>query len=510
MIVESQEETAAFLSRPSTLAPGLAPEIVDTHISRIFLAGDRAYKMKRAVKLPYVDFSTPALRLSACEKELALNSLTAPGLYLGVRRIVREADGNLAFSETGDLVDAVIVMTRFEQSALLDQMALSGRLSEPVIDEVADMIAGFHRSAPLAAPAGGAANMAAVLDINEAGFGTSHVFAREALDALAARFRSTLESHRTLLDARAASGRVRRCHGDLHLRNICMLEGRPRLFDCIEFNDAIATVDVLYDLAFLLMDLWHRGFHAHANREMNRYLDITADDGGYVLLPFFMAVRAAVRAHVTATQAESAGSAATALRNEACSYFDLAADLLQPRPSVLIAIGGLSGTGKTIIAEALAPKVWAPPGARIVESDRIRKAMHDTPPETRLPEQAYTPEVSRKVYADLVSKAGLVLHSGGAVVADAVFDRPEDRGKIFDVAREPDLPFHGFWLATGAAILRERVAARRGGPSDATLDVLERQLQKNAGAADWQQLDAARPVAETVKAILAAVGAGPG
>jgi len=506
MIVESQEETSAFLSRPGTLAPGLLPEIVDTHISKIFLAGDRAYKMKRAVKLPYVDFSTPALRLSACEKELALNSLTAPGLYLGVRRIGRQANGTLAFGETGELVDAVIVMARFEQAALLDQMALSGRLSEAVIDEVADMIAGFHRSAPVAAPAGGFANMAAVLDINEAGFATSHVFARQALDSLAASFRSTLESHRALLDARAASGRIRRCHGDLHLRNICMLEGKPRLFDCIEFNDAIATVDVLYDLAFLLMDLWHRGFHAHANRVMNRYLDITADDGGYVLLPFFMAVRAAVRAHVTATQAESAGGATTALRNEARSYFDLAADLLQPRHPVLIAIGGLSGTGKTTIAEALAPKVWAPPGARIVESDRIRKAMHGTTPETRLPEQAYAPEVSRKVYAEMVSRAGLVLRSGGAVVADAVFDRSEDRDAISDVAREPDLPFRGFWLAAGAAVLRERVAARRGGPSDATLDVLERQLQKNAGAADWLQLDAARPVAETVATILDTVG----
>jgi len=509
MIVESQEETSAFLSRPGTLAPGLLPEIVDTHISKIFLAGDRAYKMKRAVKLPYGDFSTPALRLSACEKELALNSLTAPGLYLGVRRIGRQANGTLAFGETGELVDAVIVMARFEQAALLDQMALSGRLSEAVIDEVADMIAGFHRSAPVAAPAGGFANMAAVLDINEAGFATSHVFARQALDSLAASFRSTLESHRALLDARAASGRIRRCHGDLHLRNICMLEGKPRLFDCIEFNDAIATVDVLYDLAFLLMDLWHRGFHAHANRVMNRYLDITADDGGYVLLSFFMAVRAAVRAHVIATQAETMGSGAAALRNEAKSYFDLAADLLEPRRPDLIAIGGFSGTGKTTIAEALAPKVWAPPGARIIESDRIRKAMHGTPPETRLSEQAYAPEVSRKVYAEMVSRAGLVLRSGGAVVADAVFDRHEDRRAISDAARKPRVPFHGFWLAAGAAILRERVATRRSGPSDATIDVLERQLQKNTGAADWQQLDASRPVAETVTAILEAAGAGP-
>jgi hypothetical protein len=492
------------------LGSGSPPEIIDTHISRIFLSGDRAYKIKRAVKLPYVDFSTPLQRLSACEKEVERNAPTAPGLYLGIRRIMRAADGTLGFEGPGELVDAVIVMVRFDQSALLDRMALSGRLTGAIIDDVADTIANFRRSAPPGPLDGGAANMAAVLDINVAGFATSSVFRPDLLAVLLSSFRSALERHRALLDARALSGHVRRCHGDLHLRNICMLEGKPRLFDCIEFNDAIATVDVLYDLAFLLMDLWHRGFREYANRVMNRYLDITADDDGYVLLPFFMAVRAAVRAHVTATQADSGGKGAASLREEAQSYFDLAASLLKQEPPLLIAIGGLSGTGKTTVAEALAPMVWAPPGARIIESDRIRKAMHGKAPETRLPQEAYAPEVSRKVYAEIASRTGLILGSGGAVVADAVFDRPDDRAAIADAARRSGVPFLGIWLAAGADTLRARVAARRGGPSDATVDVLERQLQKNAGACDWLQLDAARPVAETVAAILASVGADRG
>jgi aminoglycoside phosphotransferase family enzyme/predicted kinase len=507
MIVEGQEETSAFLLRAGVLGTGEPPDIIDTHISRIFLAGDRAYKIKRAVKLPYVDFSTPLQRLSACEKEVALNALTAPGLYLGVRRIIRAADGTLGFEGAGELVDAVIVMARFDQSALLDRMALSGCLTAAIIDDVADTIANFHRSAPPGPLDGGAANMSAVLDINEAGFATSSIFASDALESLAARFRSALGKNRALLDARAASGHVRRCHGDLHLRNICMLEGKPRLFDCIEFNDAIATVDVLYDLAFLLMDLWHRGFRAHANRLVNRYLDITADDGGYVLLPFFMAVRAAVRAHVTATQASSGGSGEAALREEAQSYFDLAAELLKEKPPFLIAIGGLSGTGKTTVAEALAPMVWAPPGARIIESDRIRKAMHGKAPEVRLPQEAYAPEVSRKVYAEMVSRTGVVLQCGGAVVADAVFDRAEDRAAMAGAAAEAAVRFGGIWLSTSADMLRARVGKRRGGPSDATVDVLERQLQRNPGAGNWLEFDASRPVAQTVADIRESVAA---
>ncbi|TIV74097.1 MAG: aminoglycoside phosphotransferase, partial [Mesorhizobium sp.] len=219
--------------------------------------------------------------------------------------------------------------------------------------------------------------------------------------------------HAGLLDRREAAGRVRRCHGDLHLRNICVFDGEPRLFDCIEFNDQIATVDVLYDLAFLLMDLWHRGFPQFANLVMNRYLDDADDEDGFVLLPFLMAVRAAVRAHVTATQVEESSQDSTKLIAEARSYFHLAQTLLAETPPRLVAIGGLSGSGKTTVAEALAAQIGAPPGARIVESDRIRKAMHGVAAETRLPAKAYRPGVSERVYRQIAWLAELILAEGG-------------------------------------------------------------------------------------------------
>jgi predicted kinase len=207
-------------------------------------------------------------------------------------------------------------------------------------------------------------------------------------------------------------------------------------------------------------------------------------------------VRAAVRAHVTATQVEEGSTESTKLTAEARSYFELALALLREKPSRLVAIGGLSGSGKTTVAEALAAHIGAPPGARIVESDRIRKAMHGVPAETKLPDKAYRPGVSERVYRQIAWRAGLVLAEGGSIVADAVFDKPEDRIRIERVASETNVPFMGFWLAADPSVLWRRVSERKGGPSDATVDILSRQLQRDAGPLTWREIEADRKVAE--------------
>lgn len=507
MIVEDQSAVVAFLTRPSTHGETGQVEVMETHISLVFLVGDRALKLKRAVKLPYVDFSSAERRLAACEKEVELNSPTAPGLYLGVRQIHRDAGSRLNFDGEGELVDAVVEMVRFEQDCLFDSMATAGRLTTRQMEEVAHMIALFHRDAPVVPAERGTANMAGVLDVNEAGFATSTVFSTGETDALNRAFREALERVSPLLDRRGEEGRIRRCHGDLHLRNICLFRGRPRLFDCIEFNDRIATVDVLYDFAFLLMDLWHRDLPGFANLAMNRYLDETGDEDGFVLLPFFMAVRAAVRAHVTATQAAEAAGGGKRLAEMARSYFDLARALLRPAPGGLVALGGLSGSGKTTVAEALAPLLGAPPGARVVESDRVRKALFGVPAETRLPDEAYAPDVSARVYNALAERAGSILRAGGSVLVDAVFDRPGNRELVEAAASAAGAPFRGVWLEAEAAELRARVLARAGGPSDATAAVLERQLAHDTGRITWTHVDTARPLAAVVDEIAAIAGA---
>ncbi|QFI69769.1 AAA family ATPase [Sinorhizobium alkalisoli] len=499
MLTEDQSEAIAFLEERRGLE---ACERMETHISYIFLVGNRAFKMKRAVKLPYVDFSTPGLRLEACEKEVALNAATAPGLYIGVRRVMRGKGGRLRFDNGDELVDAVVEMVRFDQGALLDRMAMEGRLTAELMTRAARMIARFHQAAPVIHQGSGSANIAGVLRINAAGFQTSRVFGDEELREFNRAFEEKLAVHAPLLDAREAAGKVRRCHGDLHLRNICLIDGEPRLFDCIEFNDQIATVDTLYDLAFLLMDLWHRGFPELANLVANRYLDKTNDEDGFVLLPYLMAIRAAVRAHVTATQFEESEARSSELAAEARSYFALARSLIETVSARLIVIGGFSGSGKTTVADMLAAEVGAPPGARVVESDRIRKAMHGVSAEERLPSAAYLPEVSERVYGEMADRTLTLLRAGAPVVANAVFDRVPNRARIEAVAREAGVPYTAVWLDADAALLRRRVASRRVSPSDADLEVLTRQLAAARNDVTWQKVDADRDAREIVRDIL--------
>lgn len=501
-MLEDQAATIAFLKQPSTYGLSNPVEVMETHLSVIFLAGERAFKLKRAVRLPYLDFSTPPLRLAACEKEVELNTRTAPGLYLGVRHIRRKANGDLTFDGSGEFVDAVVEMMRFEQGCLFDQMAVEGKLELSHMDQVAGIIAEFHRAAPVVHTRGGPAAMRAVLDINEAAFADTPLFPPDAVQNLNASFRSALEHHASLLDRREAMGKVRRCHGDLHLRNICLLNGAPRLFDCIEFNDAIATVDTLYDLAFLLMDLGHRDLPHFANRVINRYLDTAGDDDGFCLLPFFMALRAAIRAHVTATQIAETDGQSDELLARAQSYFQLASALLRPTSPCLVAIAGLSGSGKTTVAELLAPRIGSPPGARILESDRIRKAIHGVSPETRLGEDAYGADISAKVYAELGVRARLILSGGATAIVDAVFANARDRLFLERTAQDVGAEFAGIWLDTDADVLRRRVQLRTGGPSDATVEVLERQLQQDLGPIGWIRIDAGVSAAGIVEQIL--------
>lgn len=502
MIVEDQSESVAFLKDPATHGTSAEVEVIETHISMVFLTGTHAYKLKRAVKLPYVDFSTLELRLGSCDKEVELNARTSPDLYRGVRRITRADDGTLSLDGDGDTVDAVVEMLRFEQEDLLDHMARAGKLTPALMAAVAEIVAQAHDAAPVVHAGSGRANMASVLDVNEAGFATSRFFPDDEMAPFNAAFRDALAEVGDTLDARERDGLVRRCHGDLHLRNICLFRGRPRLFDCIEFSDSLATVDVLYDAAFLLMDLWYRDLPDLGSLVLNRYLDETGDDGGFALFGFFMAVRAAVRAHVTATQIEESDDPAEGLARSARAHFDLARELLTPAEPRLVAIGGLSGSGKTTVAEALAPRLGTPPGARIFESDRIRKALFDVAPDTRLPDEAYRPEVSERVYATLGEKARTVLERGGMVVVDAVFDRPETRDAIARMAADAGVPFTGIWLDADPELLRARIAERPKGQSDATLDVLESQLDHETGTIDWQRIAAGKAPDDIVARIL--------
>ncbi|NIX78341.1 AAA family ATPase [Microvirga terricola] len=497
MIVSDQSDVVSFIE-DILKQRGWNLETIATHASLVFLAGDRAYKLKRAVSYPYLDFSTSEKRLAACQTEVTLNRRTAPTLYLGARMITRDMAGQLSFDGVGSLVDAVVEMRRFDQMMLFDNMAQRGALTPQIMTDLARCIAAFHRDAASSGTHGGADGIAAVLHINDRSLRATGLVTGEEADAFFALFKQTLERHIALLDMRREAGKVRRCHGDLILRNICLVDGIPTMFDCIEFDDSLATIDILYDLAFLLMDLWHRDQRDHANLVLNRYLDECDEGDGLPLMPFFMAIRAAVRAHVTAAQMASADAKnKPTFEAEARTYFDLACKLLQPEPVSLVAIGGFSGSGKSTVTSLLAASLGPAPGARTLNSDRIRKKLYGVAAETHLPEAAYQASVSEKVYNFLRREARRILDTGHGVVVDAVFDRADEREAIQQVAEQGSVRFHGFWLEAPRETLISRLAARHHDPSDATVEVLAGQRQRAHGDMTWKPIDASSDPAQT-------------
>jgi aminoglycoside phosphotransferase family enzyme/predicted kinase len=450
-----------------------------THASIIFLAGAYALKLKRAVRYAFLDYSDAEKRRLACAAELALNRRTAPTLYRAVRAVTRESDGSLALDGGGTEIDWVVEMRRFPDEALFSALLDAGKLAPELLLALAETIVAFHRAAEPMPELGGARGIEEVIAINEASLAATGLGGA----GLIAASRAALARHAALLERRRREGHVRRCHGDLHLGNIVLFEGKPTLFDGIEFSRELASIDVLYDLAFLLMDLWHRDARAGANLVFNRYLDFTDEADGLPALPLFLSLRAAVRAHVAA-----AGG-----REEAGAYLALAERLIAPSAPGLVAVAGLSGTGKSTIAAGLAPSLGAAPGARVLRSDVLRKRMLGHAPEERLPPEAYDAEANRRVYEALVEAAGAALAAGHGVVIDAVAARAPERAAMEALARRAGIPFTGIWLEAPREVLEARVAARSRDASDATVETVRVQAEYETGPIAWTHLDATPP-----------------
>jgi predicted kinase len=284
--------------------------------------------------------------------------------------------------------------------------------------------------------------------------------------------------------SRARAGFVRRAHGDLHLGNLCLWQGRPVPFDALEFDERMATIDLGYDLAFLLMDLDQRVDRTAANRVLSRYVARTGDAALTRGLPAFLSMRAMVRAHVEASRSHA---------DEAERYLCEAGRYLHPAPPVLVAIGGLPGSGKSTLARALAPDLGAAPGALVLRSDEIRKRLHGVAPEERLPQSAYTATASKAVFSAIGEQSRIAVSGGHAVVADATFMSPASRATVGAAAAVAGVPFIGFWLQAPQQELEARIAGRRGDASDATIDVLRAASRAEPGAGNWTAVDARDP-----------------
>jgi aminoglycoside phosphotransferase family enzyme/predicted kinase len=472
-------------------APAQGGKRIDTHASIVFLGADRVLKIKRAVRLPFLDYSTLEKRRRACEEELRVNAVNAPELYRGVVAITRNSAGDLQIGGAGAPVEWAVEMARFDEEQALDRVAASGTIEPALALATADAILRSHDAAPRAGGETWVASIATLIGRNTERFRTVPGLDVNAVNQLDAASRNLAASLQPLLGQRAAQGWVRRCHGDLHLANIALVDGRPLLFDAIEFDPAIATTDILYDLAFTLMDLIHFGQRTAASLLFNRYLAGGSDEniGGLRELPLFLSIRAAIRAHVLFMKSEQAGNDEAAWL-EAKRYFDLAARLIRPRAPVLVAIGGLSGTGKSVLARGLAGLIEPPPGAVILRSDVTRKRLFGVSEITALPEQAYAPDVTERVYDTLAAAAQRILAQGCSVVLDAAFLREAERAEPARLARTGGAGFVGLFLTADLATRLARIGQRRDDASDATRDVALKQETYAIGEVGWNIVDA--------------------
>jgi aminoglycoside phosphotransferase family enzyme/predicted kinase len=501
-----QQDVLDFLATPAA-HEGAAVTRIDTHAASVFLAGERAIKVKRAVSFPFLDFSTVEKRKSACEAELAVNRDFAPEIYRDVVAITRGPDGQLAIDGDGEPVEWAVVMCRFDENKTLDRLAERGEIDDGLAENLGRAVAAAHAVASVIKDLDFAEELTEIIAQNEDELAAEpSLFPRAQAAMVASATRAGIERLRPLLDRRRADGFVRRCHGDLHLGNIVLRDGKPTLFDALEFDPKLATGDTFYDLAFLLMDLIERRLHAAAAIVLNRYLVETRrleDLDVLAALPLFLSVRAAIRAKVTAARAKHSKNHSPVERS-ARDYFALAQKLIAPPAPHLVAVGGLSGTGKSLAARTLASEIWPAPGAVVLRSDVERKTLFGVGETERLPKAAYEPDVSAQVYELLADKARRVIAAGHSAIVDAVFARADERSAIADAAGKAR--FQGLFLTTDLATRVARVGARATDASDAAPAVAQAQEQYNLGPLDWAKVDAGGDPATTLRRARTALG----
>ncbi|ATX82404.1 hypothetical protein Ga0123462_1541 [Mariprofundus ferrinatatus] len=453
--------------------PAAHIEMIQTHISWVILAGDYAYKFKKPVDFGFLDFTTLAKRKYFCERELELNRRISPEIYIDTVP-VSEEHGNYSFGERGNIVDYCLKMRRFSQNDLLDQRLASDSFNAAWMDRLAADTAEFH------------AESEPNYDIDHIGLLRSHIetnlnsasrhlesgLNRQTIEVLMQFAEEELPPLQHLLEIRQRKGCIRHCHGDLHMKNITLIDDRPRLFDCIEFNDDFATIDTMNDVAFLIMDCDAHGRADLGMRFLSRYLEFSGDYDGLELLPLYLFYRASVRGKVACLLADELdGPQRQAQLDEAAKYFDLALQYTESRRGNLFAVAGLSGSGKSHLA-LIGCGIER---AVIIRSDATRKRIAPLYPELEL----YSREMHILTYRAMFAAANTALDAGFPVILDATFIHPDSRRRLKALADTCDTPPYFYWLDIEPSLLRERIKARQqqtSDISDADLHVLALQL----------------------------------
>ncbi len=472
-----QMSTPEFFGLPASSAI----RHVQTHISHVFLTGQFAYKVKKPVNLHFLDFTTLDKREHFCREELRLNRRFAPGLYLGVVPIFEHA-GRFSLDSptpTARPVEFALKMRQFADHDLLTHWIEDGRLTEPHVRDIARKMVRLHAAASTNAHIASFGMPDAVRKMIADNFAALERFiggaiSREQFDRIRESVMGAIQRDRALIEARARGGRIRECHGDLHLRNMCWFDGEIQFFDCIEFNEEYRCIDVMYELAFLAMDLDYRGRGDLANALTNEYLEQSGDYAGAVLLPAYLAVRAWIRSKVACLMLddpEVSDDERAEARNSAAAHFGYAERRAQSRPPMLILVSGVSGTGKSTVARELAKRL----DAIHIRSDAVRKHLAGVPL-TEHTEAIYSEASTDATYTALADHARRLLRAGWTVILDATFLRAQHRVAARAAADEYSAAFRIVHLNAPESVLRARISARKADVSDAAPELVREQL----------------------------------
>jgi aminoglycoside phosphotransferase family enzyme/predicted kinase len=461
-------------------------EVIETHISWVLLTGHYVYKVKKPVDLGFLDFTTLEKRLHYCQEELRLNQRLAPDLYIDVIAIGGSPDAPSLGASTG-IFEYAVKMKQFDEAGRLDHLLDSGQLNPEHIDQLADELAAFHHRAAVAGGDNSYGTAETVWSPVKANFEhirplLSHEMDMAQLDRLEHWSRTTFEALRPVFQQRRDDGFIRECHGDAHLANMVLIDDAVVLFDCLEFNPALRWIDVISELAFVVMDLDDRRRPDFANRLLDRYLQRTGDYAGLKLLRFYQVYRALVRAKVATIrlQQEQTPEQVKETWREYHGYVDLAASYTEARQPILTITHGLSGVGKTTVTQELLQRL---PLIRVrsdVERKRLFGLQLEGKSETGFKDQMYSADASRRTYNALADLARTIIGAGFGVVVDATFLRQTERQCFSQLSRTLNTPFVILEITADEEVMRKRITHRdRLGrdASEADTSVLEQQLQ---------------------------------
>jgi hypothetical protein len=464
--------------------PGFYPhpvstiQLIQTHVSYVLLTGDYAYKVKKPVNYGFLDFSTLEKRHHFCQEELRLNQRGAAELYLEVLPLT-QTDDRFSLNGTGEPVEYVVKMRQFPQAALLTEVFDRGELTERLLEQLAQTLAAFHAQGAVndyIRSFGEVAQIRQAIDENyeqtQCYIGTAQT--QPQFDETKQYTDRLFADQAPLFTQRMQQNWIRECHGDVHLRNIALWQDKLYLFDCIEFNEPFRFVDVMFDVAYILMDLDLRDRPDLSNRFLNAYLEQTGDWEGLQVLPLYLSRQSYVRAKVTSFLLGDPSVPETAQQEAiatASRYYRLAWQYTQPRQGSLSLMAGLSGSGKSTVARQLAKEQ----GAIHLRSDAVRKHLAGIPLNDRGGDDLYTPEMSQKTYDRLLNLGILLATQGYPVILDAKYDRQSERLAAISAAEAQGLPLKIFHCTAPVSVLQARVQQRTGDISDATVDVLAQQ-----------------------------------